>query len=167
MVSELPKRNNIRLQGYDYSATGHYFITICVRDRKNLLGTIVGDGVLDVPHCELTEIGKRIDLRIQAMNDIYDDIKTEKYIIMPNHVHMIIFVPYNSGSSRTPTPTNEKIPAYISTLKRYTNKECGFSFWQRSYYDHIIRNDTEYQRICKYIDDNPATLCDDRYYICE
>ena len=130
-----------------------------------LLGTVVGDGVPDVPRCDLTEIGEMIDLRIKTMNEIYDDIKTEKYVIMPNHVHMIICVADKNGSSRTPTPTNAQIPAYISILKRYTNKDCGISLWQRSYHDHIIRDETEYLRIWQYIDQNPKLWNEDVYHV--
>ena len=131
-MKELPDRKSIRLQGYDYSQNGAYFITICTKDRQAILGAVVGDGVLDVPRCDLSKCGKYIDSRIQKMNNIYDNVKTEKYIIMPNHIHLLISVTDKNGSSRTPTPTNAIIPGFISALKRYSNKDCGFSIWQRS-----------------------------------
>ena len=165
MNKELSARKKMRLQGYDYSNEGYYFVTICVIDRQEKLGRIIGDGVLDVPHCELTAFGKLIDSRIKSMNDIYNDIKTDKYVIMPNHVHLIICISNENGSSRTPTPTNAKIPRFISTLKRYTNKDCGFSVWQRSFHDQIIRDEDEYLRIWQYIDENPINWKDDEYHV--
>ena len=163
-MNELPSRKRNRLINYDYSQDGRYFVTVCVKDNKALLGSIVGDGVPDVPRCELSELGKSVDARIQTMNDIYDDVKTEKYVIMPNHIHMIICITNKNGSSRTPTPTNTKIPRFVSTLKRYTNKDNGFSIWQRSYHDRIIRDEHEYQMIWKYIDGNPLNPKDGTHY---
>lgn len=83
---------------------------------------------------------------------------------MPNHVHFIITVAAHGGSSRTPTPTNAKLPAFVSTWKRFTNKKAGVSLWQRSYYDHVIRNDADCLRAWQYIDDNPAKWAEDEYY---
>ena len=60
-----------------------------------------------------------------------------------------------NGSSRTPTPTNAKIPLIVSTLKRLTNKEIENKIWQRNYYEHIIRNEKEYYEIIKYMQNNP------------
>jgi len=97
----------------------------------------------------------------------------EKYIIMPNHVHLIIALhnekdgtsrQNNDGTSRMPSPTNALIQALVSTLKRFVHKECGFAFFQRSYHDHIIRNEAEYQKIWQYIDENPARWKEDMYY---
>ncbi|MCL2636844.1 MAG: transposase [Oscillospiraceae bacterium] len=149
-----------------------------MKDKHEILGEIVGGGVpdapinvIDAPYCELSKIGQIVDSRIQEMNNLYNDLEITKYIIMPNHIHMIVCIVNSelsivpeSGSSGTPTPTNAKIPSFISTLKRYTNKECGFSFWQRSYHDRIIRDEEEYNRIWKYIDENPLNWDSDEYF---
>ena len=98
------KRKNIRLKDYDYSKEGYYYITICIKDRKEILSKIkiyntklksndVGVGVPDDPEkiqIELTTYGEIIKKQIKEINNIYKDIKIENYIIMPNHVHMII-----------------------------------------------------------------------------
>ena len=157
-------RKNNRLKDYDYSRAGAYFLTICTKDNHKILGKVVGDGVLDVLYCKLSEIGKIVDMQIQTMNNLYKHVQVEEYVIMPNHIHLIIFVD-NNGSSRTPTPTNAAIPSFISTLKRYTNKACGLSIWQRSYHDHIIRNGPDYLRIWQYIEQNPAKWTEDRYFV--
>ncbi|MDR1000035.1 MAG: hypothetical protein LBL96_04425, partial [Clostridiales bacterium] len=70
-----------------------------------------------------------------------------------------------NGTSRTPSPTNAVIPALVSTLKRFTNKDVGFSLWQRSFHDHIIRNECDYGRIAEYIENNPQNWRDDRFYV--
>ena len=154
-----------RCASWDYSNNGKYFITICTEQRKCILGKgIVGDGVLDVPRVELTENGKLCVKHIEEMNSIYSDIQTEKFIVMPNHVHMIITIDKSQGTSRTPSPTNELIPRYISTLKRLTNKDFGENVWERSYHDHIIRSDDEYSKIWQYIDSNAVKWQNDCFY---
>lgn len=82
---------------------------------------------------------------------------------MPDHVHFIISITHDTpntmsenGTSGSPSPTNAIIPKIVSALKRFTNKEIGFDIWQRSYYDHIIRNEKEYLEISRYIAVNPA-----------
>ena len=161
----LPKRKKMRLNNFDYSQNGKYFITICVKERHELLGKIVGDGVLDVPRNQLSEYGAIVEKYINAIDKTYENISVDKYIIMPNHIHMILFVSDSkSGTSRTPSPTNAVIPSIISTFKRFANKEYGVSLFQRSYYDHIIRNEKEYLKIWQYIDTNPQTWQNDCFY---
>ena len=126
---------------------------------------VVGDDVLDVPHCELSDTGKTVENQIQVMSTLYSGIHIDKYIIMPNHVHIIVLIDGENGTSRTPSPTaNAVVPRFISTMKRYTNKICGASMWQRSYHDHIIRNETEYKNIWEYIDTNLLKWELDEYY---
>lgn len=64
-----------------------------------------------------------------------------------------------------PSPANETLPKLISTFKRFTNRKCGEQLWQRSYHEHVIRNETEYQQIWEYIDNNPARWAEDRYHV--
>ncbi len=100
------------------------------------------------------------------MNDIYENLKVTDYVIMPNHIHLIIWI-NNDGRSRAPAPTrgNSTIPRYISALKRFCNKEYGENIWQRSYYDHIIRDEADYIEKRNYISTNPAQWSEDEYYI--
>ncbi|WP_303835545.1 transposase [Ruminococcus flavefaciens] len=126
---EKQTRKYIRLANYDYSRNGLYFITICTKNRVPYLSKIVGvgDGVLDVPELKLTEYGKILNDQIIEINSIYKKLKIIKYVIMPDHLHMIIYLfDENSvfgGTSRTPSPTNAVIPSLISTLKRFLNKK--------------------------------------------
>ena len=164
---EHEERKPTRLKYYDYSSAGAYFLTICVKDRKELLSKIiVGDGVLDVPKNILTQYGKIADKYINQMKEFYKHIDIDKYVIMPDHIHLILSITNaktrkqmieNHGTSRTPSPTkaNSEISKFISTFKRFCNKEYGENIWQRSYYDHIIRNEEDFLNIWKYIDGNP------------
>jgi len=134
---------------------------------KCVLSSVVGSGDLDAPELVLSEYGMIIDKNIVTMNGIYNDINAEKYIIMPNHVHMIIDIDNNNnGASGSPLPTNSKLSRYIGTLKRFCNKKIGKNIWQTGFYDHIIRNDEDYEMHLQYIDENPKKwlLGKDEYY---
>ena len=161
---ELPVRKPNRLPKFDYNTPGAYFITICTKDRKNILGRIVGGGALDAPHVNLSGIGEIADKFIRSGERI-PNIHVDKYVIMPNHIHMILFVEAGScGTSRVPSPTNAVIPHFVSTLKRFCHRKTGFTFFQRSYYDHIIRNEKDYLKIWEYIENNPAKWEEDCFF---
>ena len=162
---ECPKRKQNRIPEYDYSAPGAYFVTICTQERRCILSDVhtVGDGVLDVPQVYLSKYGKTVEQTLREIERQYDYLSIEKYVIMPNHVHLLIHVE-NDGTSRTPSPTNAVIPAFVSPLKRFTNQRCGVKLWQRSYHDHVIRNEADWQEIWDYIGTNPARWAEDRYY---
>ena len=158
--NKLPKRKPARLKEYDYTANGAYFITICTQNRKELLCSIVGTGVLDRPKIELSQYGVIAEEQIKKMNDFYDCISVEKYVIMPNHIHLLISLNSANGRSRPPVPTvinnaNSEISKFVGTFKRFTNKEYGKNIWQRSFYDHIIRGEEDFREIWEYIDGNP------------
>ena len=145
---------------------GAYFITFCVKDSHELLGQInVGRGILDAPLVELSDYGRALMEAIGFLNKRNNEIAIDKYVIMPNHVHLIVLInDLCSGASRMPRPTNALIPKLISSIKRFTNKQAGFNLWQRSFHDHIIRDEPEYQRIWQYIDENPARWSEDVYF---
>ena len=161
----MPKRKATRLKEYNYNTPGAYFVTICTKDRKQLLSKIVGDGVLDVPQNDLTHYGKIADKHINRMNEFYEHISVDKYVIMPNHIHIILLIKdYENGTSRTPSPTNAEIPRFISTFKRYCNREYDHNIWQRSFHDHIIRGERDYEKIWQYIDTNVLCWEKDCFY---
>lgn len=166
---KLPNRKQIRLQGYDYSSEGAYFLTLCTENRKNYFGKIEQNGLLSEPRIRLSRYGEILQNQLAEINETYTHLAVVHYAIMPNHLHMIVFV--ENGASGTPPPTkdempthsiqktpvspNAAIPALISTLKRFTNKKANTSLWQRGYYDRILRDENEYLYAWQYIEENP------------
>ena len=165
-MSELKKRRTTRLQEYDYSTPGAYFLTLCTQDRRCLLSRIVGTGVPDVPNIELLPYGKVAVKYLHQLNDFYEHLSVESYVIMPNHIHILLMI-HNNGPSRTPVPTalqNSTISRFLSTFKRFCNKECGKNIWQSRSYDHIIRDQADFDRHLKYIYENPFKWEEDSLY---
>ena len=156
MNKNFQDRKPTRLNKYDYSKKGAYFLTICTQDRKRILSRVVGTGVLDGPKIELTDYGKIADKYIKQLNDFYEYILIERYVIMPDHIHILLYVKKN-GPSGTPVPTNQNstISRFISTFKRFCNKEYGGNIWQYRSYDHVIRDKEDYEKHVKYIYENP------------
>ena len=133
---------------------------------------------------ELLPYGRVADKHINQLNSFYDNVTVDSYVIMPNHIHIMMLVHNEdslstsengssrtsiNGSSRTSTPTGEKLAArqhsvvsrFVSTFKRFCNKEYGFNIWQRYFNDHIIRNRRDYEEHLKYIYENPLRWNED------
>jgi len=159
------KRKNNRLKSYDYDQAGAYFITICTHERKCLLSRIVGGGALDAPDNQLTYMGKIVEKYIHSGNSI-ERVTVANYVIMPNHIHLLLMVDANTGgTSRAPSPTNAIIPRFVSALKHLCHGEIGERIFQRSYHDHIIRDQQDYLRIWEYIENNPKQWELDCFYV--
>ena len=158
---ELPQRKPTRLRNYDYSSDGYYFVTICTKGKQKILCDIVGGGAYDAPQIELSKYGDITEKYILSTNNI-PELAVDKYVIMPNHVHLILVI--KNGTSRAPSPTNNIISHAVSTLKRFVNKEIGKNIFQRSFHDHIIRDQNDYRKIWEYIDDNAAKWQYDCFY---
>ena len=141
-MNELPVRKSIRLEGYDYSSAGYYHITMCVKDRHEMLGSI--DVGTNCVRPRLSEYGNIIEKEIAVMTNTYDAVDIDKYVIMPNHIHMIIVIESGSSGRTQFVPTISRI---IKQFKGSVTKQIGFSLWQPRFYDQIIRNRDEYQRI--------------------
>ena len=180
-----PIRKTIRMKNYDYSTPGAYFITICTKNREQMLSEIlVGTYVPDGPCTDkinistLTVYGKVADKYINQINNFYDNISIDKYVIMPNHIHFLIRIIGDEnenmqnrctphGPSRTSVPTKSAVSNFISTFKRFCNREFGENIWQYRSHDHIIRTQKEYDKIWEYIDMNPLLWKDDCFYPAE
>lgn len=149
----------MRLERWDYSDSGYYFVTVCVKEREHLLGRCVGADVLIGPHIELSKYGKIVEDVLSQMPNV------DQYVVMPNHIHVVFAIPPQkeeaSGPMRTSAPA---IPWMVRYLKRMVTQKCGRPIWQRSYYDHIIRDERDYLRIKEYIVTNPAKWKEDPYY---
>lgn len=174
----------MRLQSFDYSTEGMYFVTICVQNKKSIFGDI-SDGAMT-----LNVAGKMIDNWWQKLPDKFDNIKIDEYCIMPNHFHGIINIvgvrlcarPDNDKykdngpirRTRGSAPTLSTIIQWFKTMSTNeyihnvkTNNWPSFDkhLWQRSYYEHIIRNETDLLKIQEYIQSNPNNWEKDENYV--
>jgi REP element-mobilizing transposase RayT len=184
-MNELQARKPNRLHGYDYSTNGAYFVTICSKDRARIFGTItVGDGLAHpggLAHpahpanaiiVQLSEYGRIAEAELQNIPTHYNGrVTVDCFVVMPNHIHAIIIITGGMSGDETgrgitttgrasPSPTLGNI---VGGYKSGVSRRCGFPVWQRSYYDHIIRDETDYRRIAAYIENNPARWQEDRF----
>lgn len=153
---DLPQRKMNRLKGYDYSQSGAYFVTVCTQDRQQIFETEdVGNGLCAVP-CVQNQI---VHKWIGETENKFRNIQFEKYVIMPDHLHFIIRITErHAGRSlqdvmrffKTMT-TNE----YIRNVREGAVLPFKQKLWQKSYYDHIIRSEQDYDEIWEYIENNP------------
>jgi REP element-mobilizing transposase RayT len=160
-----PQRRHIRLSSYDYTWQGAYFITICTYEKQCLFGNIVESSM------KLNPCGEIVQLCWKDIPIHYHEVTNEVFIVMPNHVHGIISI-HNangrSGSKPDPTrkhPLSEIVRAFKTYSSRGINEHRnsqGTSVWQRSYYEHVIRSESEYQQIGEYIVFNAAKWETDR-----
>lgn len=150
MKNNLPVRKRLRLKKFDYSKEEIYFITICIKNRIELLGKIIA-----MNYIELTKIGNISEQYIKKIEAKYKNIKLDEYIIMPNHIHLLLIV--NKQNEIT-------ISRIIKQYKMHVSKIIGYSIWQKSFYEHIIRDEKEYWKIKKYIKDNIINWKQDKYF---
>lgn len=142
------KRKNPRLKEYNYALGGYYFITICTENKNHYFGEIV-------EKMQLNEIGKLAQGNIEKLEAIYNTIKIDKFVVMPNYIHIILIIDKE---------TNLTISRIIKQYKEWITKTIKKSIWQKSFYDHIIRNEKDYYRIWKYIEENELKWSLDKYY---
>lgn len=161
---ELPKRKHPRLDNYDYSSAGAYFVTICTQNRKNILSKIVGEGS---PLPRLSPYGEIVERWIQKIPEKYPEASVDCYVIMPNHIHILLSIIKDDGRG-DPSPTANTV---VGWLKYQATKEINQlrdsssdKIFQRSFFDHIVRNRDDYCEIYKYIFENPARWYYDKLY---
>ena len=111
--------------------------------------SVVGEDMI-LP--QLTPYGEIVDEAINAIPKHYPHIKLLQYVIMPNHIHVILFIPYDGGRMIS-SPTS--ILMVVGQMKRYVSKKVGMAIWQKSFHDHIIRDKNDYEKISRYIHENP------------
>ena len=157
---ELPKRKILRLQNFDYSSNKSYFVTICTQNKKMLFS--VGADSISAQMVEKTFL--------ETINQ-YQNVECPIYVIMPNHIHAIITI------GRADIESAPTVSEIVQSFKRYSTLEYikmvkdGIvppfekKIWQRSYYDHIIRNSDDYNEVYKYILDNPPKWNNDEFFI--
>lgn len=158
---ELPTRKRNRLTQYDYSAANAYFITICTNHRKNLFWTNAGAVVNSPEDVPLTPYGDAVGRSIHEIPKRYPMISVEKFVIMPNHVHLLLQINTDPDGRPMAAPT---VSTVVNQMKGAATKRIGFSVWQKGFYDHIIRNDLDYQEVWRYIEGNPGKWSEDSLY---
>ena len=159
------KRKNIRLYGYDYGQAGGYFVTICTSNRECLLSRVLPGNQFVRADVQLTELGRIADRVIHEVSD-RTGICLSEYVIMPNHIHMILLISMGE--------TGYTVGEYVGMFKSLTlyhwrdicnreNRRMG-TVWQRNYYEHILRNEADYIEKLRYIEENPDAWCEDELY---
>ena len=165
-MENFPQRKQLRLRNYDYAQAGYYFVTLCAKDKVNLFGKIIaGDAEEPVLPNKMQEnhIGKIVIECWNRINEIYDNVKTDAFCLMPNHMHGIIVITETGGQGRPP------LRKIIQRFKSVTSRMCFrykyTTIWQRNYYEHVICNEHELQKTREYIIGNPAKWHEDKYYV--
>lgn len=165
-IMEYPRRKPMRIKDYDYSQNGAYFITICTHNRQELFetSTIGNDLCVVPPNVSQNQI---IEKWLFELKNKFN-ITIDKYCIMSDHIHMILVIDTERHAGRSlpdmmqwfkTMTTNE----YIKSVKENNIKPFDKKLWQKSYYDHIIRDENDYLTIWKYIEENPLKRNDLRF----
>jgi REP element-mobilizing transposase RayT len=149
-------RRSIRLQGYDYSQAGAYYVTVVVNGRECILGEIVNGEM------KLSRFGQIVQYVLFDLPKHYPHAELDVFCIMPNHVHVILVLNHNVLVKRH--PLSEIIRGFKSFSAKRINmlrKTAGVPVWQRNYYEHIIRDANDYEMKRNYILSNPQNLEND------
>lgn len=172
----LRQRRSIRVKGYNYAQSGAYFVTLCTHQRMSLFGNIV-DGEM-----RLNEVGGIIKTCLYKIPRFFPNARMDHWVIMPNHFHCILLLdeqctgeattangpetlnnlPVVASPLRPRGTISGSMNAIIQNIKSVTTIKInnqhgsrGVPVWQRNYYEHIIRDEADYQRIAEYIQNNP------------
>ena len=148
-AERFPNRKHPRMRYFDYSSPHYYFVTICTKDRQCLFG----------PPNQLNILGKYAQDKIKEISKHFSDVTVDKFIVMPNHVHMILILHGNGANLST------VIGQYKAAVSREIHRiHPDMEIWQSSFHDHVIRNQASYEKIWLYIEGNPAKWQDDCFY---
>jgi putative transposase len=172
-------RRSMRLPGHDYASSGAYFVTICVHGGKCLMGE-VADGEM-----QLNDWGQIARAEWLASEGIRRELELDSFVVMPNHVHGIVWITegddmlakavdsHGPGAhsraplQRPPKSLGSFVAGYKSVVTRRINQlreMPGAPFWQRNYWEHVIRNEASLDRIRQYIENNPARWAEDQLH---
>jgi len=151
-MDNLPKRKPIRIDDYDYSTPGAYFITVCTANREKLFWESVGADIIRPGNVPLSASGQIAEQGILQIAEHYENISVDKYCIMPDHIHLILRIESDGDGRMVSAPTASTV---VGSMKRWVSKQIGRPIWQKSFYDHGIRNQQDYDEIWEYIENNP------------
>ena len=153
-----------RLPCWDYGDAGCYFVTFCTKDRRCILSQIVGRDDPGAPLVQLTSTGDDLLQHVEEIPTYYPNVTLHNYVIMPNHVHLLLSIDATEEGAPGSSRPTQQLFRIVSVLKRLSNQYAKTNLWQKSFHDHIIRNEHDYLRIWQYIDTNPLKWELDRYY---
>ena len=153
----LPVRKPLRLKNYDYSSDGYYFVTICTQNKKKYFGEISASN-----HMRFSKIGLIAKKHIENIQKHYSNVRIDRYIVMPNHIHMIVVIGCQGLLIDDNKPTLSNV---VGLYKSGVTREVGFSVWQRLFHEHVIRNETAYIKISEYIENNSFLWKKDIFFI--
>ena len=156
---DLPKRKSNRLPDFDYRTPGAYFITICTKDRKCLLWDTVGESIA---RPRLSKYGLVVQKAICDIPKHYPAISIDHYVVMPNHVHLLLQINNDADGRPMVAPT---ISTVVQQFKGIVSKQIGHSIWQKGFYDHVVRGEADYLEIWNYIEGNPGKWPEDKLHI--
>ena len=161
---EFPKRKPNRLSDYDYSQPNAYFITICTKNKEKLFWEQVGASIARPKEIALSAYGKVVKDAIINISTHYPMITVDNYVIMPNHIHLLLQIQTDVDGRAMLTPT---ISVVVQQMKGYVTKKIGSSIWQKLFHDHVVRGEKDYLEIWNYIDGNPSKWEEDCFYVKE
>lgn len=170
MEKNLPVRKPLRMGHYNYNTPGAYFLTFCTHNRKQSLSRIVG-AIHESPETHLTPLGQIVDEVIRNIPE-HLHITIDHYVVMPNHVHILATITQEDGMwaiHESPLQKRSIISKTIGYVKANTSKKAKRQYgdttlWQRGYYDHVVRNQEDYNALAQYIQENPLRWELDKLY---
>jgi REP element-mobilizing transposase RayT len=148
-MGRVEHRKRLRLTGFDYASPGGYFITVCARDQRGPFGEIAHDEM------HLSPLGRLVEGALIGISDFHPGVELDASIVMPNHVHAIVFL--DRGRFRPPP-----VPAVIGAFKARASRRAGYALWQRGYHDCIVRSEEELAALREYVETNPRRWAVDR-----
>ncbi len=163
----IPRRKPMRLREYDYSRAGVYFVTICTDERKHLLGCI------ELETLSLSPVGQIVRKQWLQLPQRFSALQLDEFVIMPNHFHGIVAI-LEAVDLRTPARCSPSLSQIIGAFKSLVVREVwkdatigwdrSAQIWQRSFYDHVVRDEKELLRIREYVVGNVTQWALDRYH---
>jgi putative transposase len=162
-ASRPPRRSSLRLKNFDYSTAAVYFLTVCTSERKTILGASLEGKV------RASAMGRIVSECWFELPYHYAHLELGAFIVMPNHVHGLISLRDPVGAGLRPAPTTATLSEIVGVFKSFSSRRIHAAnasspkkIWQRGYYEHIVRNPEECERIKRYILKNPARWAFDR-----
>jgi len=158
MPNQYRRRNSLRYPGYDYAQPGAVFVTIETAARQRLFGTVVEGRMLHSP------AGTMAISRWQTIQDRFPAVETDTFVVMPDHVHGIVFLGTDADEAALRTTVGDVVrwfktsvyAAYGTRVREEGWPPYDGQLWHRDYYDRIVRNGAELAAIRAYIEGNPG-----------